>query len=164
MISIIAAMSKNHVIGNHGMIPWKIKGEQKRFRELTIGRTIIMGRISFEEIGYSLPDRKTILISSTRRIEAENCVTVTSLTEALELVKYEKEIFIAGGGSVYSECMPLTDRIYLTVIDREVKGDTFFPEIDSKSFRVIYEKRIEGDTPYTYYTYERNKPIDKQSE
>lgn len=97
MISLIAAVSKNNVIGNKGLIPWHIKGEQKRFKELTTGRTIIMGRKSYEEIGNPLPDRKTVLLSSTKIIKAQNCITAASLQEALKAAEGEEEIFIAGG-------------------------------------------------------------------
>lgn len=157
MISLIAAVSKNNVIGNKGLIPWHIKGEQKRFKELTTGRTIIMGRKSFEEIGKPLPNRKTVLISSTKRIEAKNCITAASFKEALKAAEGEEEIFIAGGGRVYEEAMPYADRIYLTVIDLVTEGDTFFPDFDKLEFTKVYEERIEGEIPYTYYTYERHR-------
>ncbi len=157
MISLIAAVSKNNVIGNKGLIPWHIKGEQKRFKELTTGRTIIMGRKSFEEIGKPLPNRKTVLISSTKRIEAKNCITAASLKEALKAAEGEDEIFIAGGGRVYEEAMLYADKIYLTVIDLVTEGDTFFPDFDKSVFAKVYEERIEGEIPYTYYTYERIK-------
>lgn len=115
MISLIVAVAKNNVIGNNGIIPWKIKGEQKRFKELTVGKTIIMGRKSFEEIGKPLPNRKTILISNTQYIKSENCTTVNSLLEAFELAKDEDEIFVAGGGQIYKESFPYVDKIYITL-------------------------------------------------
>lgn len=154
MISIIAAISKNNVLGNKGIIPWHIKGEQKRFKELTTGKTIIMGRKSFEEIGKPLPNRKTILISNTLSVTDINCITVSNFQEALKAAAGEVEIFIAGGGRVYQEAISVTDRIYLTVIDLAAEGDTYFPEIDDK-FIKVYEERIEGEIPYTYYTYEK---------
>ncbi len=157
MISLIAAVSKNNVIGNKGLIPWHIKGEQKRFKELTTGRTIIMGRKSFEEIGKPLPNRKTVFISSTKLIETKNCITAASFKEALKAAEGEEEIFIAGGGRVYEEAMPYADRIYLTVIELVTEGDTFFPEFDKSEFTKVYEERIEGEIPYTYYTYERRR-------
>ena len=108
MISIIVAVTKNNVIGNKGTMPWKIKGEQRRFKELTTGHTIIVGRKTFEAEGKPLPNRKTIIISKTKNIECENCVTVKALKEALELAKDEKEIFIAGGGEIYRQVLPMT--------------------------------------------------------
>jgi dihydrofolate reductase/dihydrofolate reductase (trimethoprim resistance protein) len=155
MISIIAAISNNNVLGNKGIIPWHVKGEQKRFKELTTGKTIIMGRKSFEEIGKPLPNRKTILISNTLSIADINCITVSNLQDALKTAVGEEEIFIAGGGRVYQEAMTVTDRIYLTVIDLIAEGDTYFPEIDDKKFKKVYEERIEGEISYTYYTYEK---------
>ena len=157
MISIIVAVTKNNVIGNNGIMPWKIKGEQRRFKELTTGHTIIVGRKTFQAEGKPLPNRKTIIISKTKNIECENCVTVKSLKEALELAKDEKEIFIAGGGEIYRQVLPMTDRIYLTIIDKVIEGDVYFPQINEDEFVKTYEERIEGEIPYTYYTYERRK-------
>ena len=130
MISLIVAVSKNNVIGNNGIIPWKIKGEQKRFKELTTGKTIIMGRKSFQEIGRPLPNRKTVVISNTENIVAENCITVKSLIEAFDLVEGEEEVFIAGGGQVYKEALYYSDKIYITVIDKIIDGDVYFPKIN----------------------------------
>jgi len=155
MISIIVAMTKNNVIGNNGLIPWNIKGEQARFKELTLGNTIIMGRRSYEEIGKPLPNRKTILISQTLNVNSANCVTVISLKEALSLVIDEEEVFIAGGGRVYEEAMPLADRLYITVIDIEIKGDTFFPIFNKTEFKKVYEKKIDAQIPYTYFTFDK---------
>ena len=157
MISIIVAVTKDNVIGNNGIMPWKIKGEQRRFKELTTGHTIIVGRKTFQAEGKPLPNRKTIIISKTKNIECENCVTVKSLKEALELAKDEKEIFIAGGGEIYRQVLPMTDRIYLTIIDKVIEGDVYFPQINEDEFVKTYEERIEGEIPYTYYTYERRK-------
>jgi dihydrofolate reductase (trimethoprim resistance protein) len=157
MISLIVAVAKNNVIGYNGIIPWRIKGEQRRFKELTTGKTIIMGRKSFEEIGRPLPNRKTILISNTQNIATENCTTVKSLSEAFDLVKNSDEVFVAGGGQVYKEAYPYADRIYITVIDKIIDGNVYFPTICEDDFVKLYEERIDGDVPYTYYTYERIK-------
>jgi dihydrofolate reductase (trimethoprim resistance protein) len=155
MVSLIVAISKNNVIGNNGIMPWKIKGEQKRFKELTTGKTIIVGRKSFQEIGKPLPNRKTIIISTTENIVTDNCTTVKSLLEAFNLAKDEEEIFIAGGGQVYKEALPYADKIYITIIDKIVEGNVYFPEINKEDFIKTYEERIDGEIPYTYYTYER---------
>ena len=155
MISLIVAVSKNNVIGNNGTIPWKISGEQKRFKELTTGKTIIMGRKSFQEIGRPLPNRRTIVISNTESIEADNCRTVKSLIKGLELVKVETEVFVVGGGQVYKEALPLAEKIYITVIDKIIEGNVYFPQIDKEEFVITYEEKIDGEIPYTYYTYER---------
>lgn len=160
MVSLIVAISKNNVIGNNGIMPWKIKGEQKRFKELTTGKTIIVGRKSFQEIGKPLPNRKTIIISTTENIVTDNCTTVKSLLEAFNLAKDEEEIFIAGGGQVYKEALPYADKIYITIIDKIVEGNVYFPEINKEDFIKTYEERIDGEIPYTYYTYERVRNAD----
>lgn len=157
MISIIVAVTKNNVIGNKGIMPWTIKGEQIRFKELTTGHTIIVGRKTYEAEGKPLPNRKTIVVSTTKNIEGKNCITVKSLEEALELAESEKEIFIAGGGEIYRQALPMTDRIYITIIDKVIEGDVYFPKINEKEFVKTYEERIEGEIPYTYYTYERKR-------
>jgi dihydrofolate reductase len=156
MIALIAAMSKNYVIGNKGVIPWKIKGEQKRFKELTTGKTVIMGKRSFEEIGRPLPNRKTILVSSTMSYEDENCTTAGSLEEAITLAG-NSDVFVAGGEMLYKEALPLVDRMYLTVIDIEVEGDTFFPSFLEEDFIITSEELFEGEIPYRYLTYERKR-------
>lgn len=156
MLSMIVAISKNYVIGNKGQIPWRIKGEQKRFKELTTGNTVIMGRRSFQEIGHPLPNRRTILVSRTFSCEEENCTTVESLWEALALARPEKnEVFVAGGGMLYREALPYAKRLYVTHIELEVEGDTFFPRFDRSEFQKMSEERVEGDIPYTYTVYER---------
>jgi len=154
MIALIVAMSKNHVIGNKGKIPWKIAGEQRRFKELTTGNTVIMGKHSFEEIGRPLPNRKTIIISSILSYEDENCRTAASLKEAIRL-SGSTDIYIAGGEQLYKEALPIVDRMYLTLIEQEVEGDTYFPEFNEKEFVLIEEEYYEGDIPYRYLIYER---------
>ncbi len=156
MISAIVAMSKNRVIGRNGMIPWRIKGEQKRFKELTTGNVIIMGRKSYDEIGHPLPNRDTVLISRSKKVETENCHTVSTPFEALEYLRgCDKNIYVAGGASVYEDFMPFVDRIYLTVVDLEIPdGDRFFPEFE-REFEVVDSQRVEGEIPYTYYIYDR---------
>ena len=155
MISLIVAYAKNHVIGNKGCIPWRIKGEQKRFKELTTGNVVIMGRRSYEEIGHPLPNRMNIIVSNTKRFEAENCMTASSLEEAIRLAG-DREIFISGGARLYEEAMPLVEKMYVTEIECEIEGDTYFPDFDKEQFdKEIVERHDEGETPYTYVTYTR---------
>lgn len=104
MIALIVAYANNQVIGNKGCIPWKIKGEQKRFRELTMGNVVIMGRRSYEEIGKPLPGRTTIVISNTKKFDYDNCLTAKTLEEAIELAG-DKDIYIAGGVRLYEESL-----------------------------------------------------------
>lgn len=155
IISMIAAMSKNRVIGNGLEIPWKIKGEQKRFKELTTGQTIIMGRKTYGSIGRPLPNRKTIVISKSAK-EITGCEVYSSLDEALIMVNVD-ELFIVGGGTIYKQALPYTDRVYLTIIDKEYNGDVFFPKFEEDFVLEYLPELINGDPSYTYYTYIRKK-------
>lgn len=154
MIALIVAYTKNRVIGNKGCIPWKIKGEQKRFRELTTGNVVVMGRRSYEEIGRPLPNRTTIVISNTRNFDCENCMTAKSLAEALELAG-DRKVYISGGARLYEEALPLVEKMYITEIDAEIEGDTYFPVFDEALFEKEINERVEGEIPYTYVTYTR---------
>ena len=155
MISLIVAYAKNHVIGNKGCIPWRIKGEQKRFKELTTGNVVIMGRRSYEEIGHPLPNRMNIIVSNTKKFEAENCMTAGSLKEAIEMAG-DREIFISGGARLYEESLPYVEKMYVTEIDCEIEGDTYFPDFDQSQYdKEIVERHDEGDIHYTYVTYTR---------
>lgn len=120
-----------------------------------MGKTVIMGRKTFESIGSPLPGRKTVVISKSKKYEFENCITVDSLYDALLLTKDEEEVFIAGGGRVYEESLPLADRIYLTVIEKEYEGNVYFPKFDLDLFQKTFEQKVCDDIDYTYYTYER---------
>lgn len=154
MISLIVAYAKDKVIGNEGIIPWKIKGEQSRFKELTTGNVVIMGRRSYEEIGKPLPNRTTIVISTTKNFDTVNCMTATSLSEALQLAG-EKDVYISGGNRVYEEALPLVEKMYITEIDADVKGDPFFPTFNEQDFTKETVKVVAGDIPYSYITYTR---------
>lgn len=154
MIALIVAYAKNRVIGKGGQIPWKIKGEQKRFKELTIGNVVIIGRRSFEEIGKALPNRDTIVISSTQTYDAHNCMTASSLSEALQIAG-DRDVYISGGVQLYKEAIGLVDKMYVTEIDLEIEGDTYFPTFDESDFCKQCNEHISGEIPYTYITYTR---------
>lgn len=152
MIAIIAAYAKNRVIGRGGKIPWDIKGEQNRFKELTTGNVVVMGRKTYEEIGRPLPGRDTIVLSKTSKYEGEHCQTARTLEEALQLA-YGRDIYISGGEGVYREALDLADVLYITEIETEIEGDTFFPEFDPIKYIKRTDARQNGDIPYTYITY-----------
>lgn len=156
MIALIVAYSKDRVIGNKGQIPWKIKGEQKRFKELTTGNVVIMGRRSYEEIGTPLPDRYTIVISRTKKYEADNCTTAASLKEAIQLAG-DREIYISGGAALYKEAINIVEKMYITEIDAVIEGDTYFPEFNCNEFTKKIDCHIEGEISYDYVTYIRKK-------
>lgn len=156
MIGLIVAYANNRVIGNKGCIPWRIKGEQKRFRELTTGNVVIMGRRSYEEIGRPLPNRTTIVVSGTKNFDAENCMTAKSLQEAIEMAG-DRDIYISGGAGIYEAALPFVEKMYITEVDLEVEGDTFFPEFNPDDFVKEINETFEGEIPYTYVTYTRKK-------
>ena len=156
MIGLIVAYAKNKVIGNEGRIPWKIKGEQRRFKELTTGNVVIMGRRSYEEIGRPLPNRFTIVVSATAKYEAENCITVSSVEEAL---KYAKEVrpfenvYFAGGAGIYKEGIKYAEKLFVTEVELEPQGDTFFPDFDEKEYVKTVDEFVDGEIPFSYVTY-----------
>lgn len=152
---LIAAMAKNRVIGRDNTIPWHIPGEQQRFKAITMGHTLIMGRKTFESIGRPLPGRKTIVVSRNPEYRAPGCLVAQSLTAAMALCPKEETIFIAGGGQIYQEALPLAESIYLTVLDREVEGEILFPELDPNQFTKISEERVEGTESYTFTVFAR---------
>lgn len=156
MIALIVAYAKNQVIGNKGRIPWKIKGEQRRFKELTTGNVVIMGRRSYEEIGKPLPNRTTIVVSNTANFDGENCFTAKSLNEAIKLAG-NKDIYISGGAKLYEEALPLVEKMYITEIDCDIDGDTYFPPFGSEQFVKDINEKFEGEFPYTYVTYTRKQ-------
>lgn len=159
MLALIVAFSKNRVIGHNGRIPWNIEGEKKRFKELTTGNVVIMGRRTFEEIGRPLPNRYTVVVSTTKRYEYENCTTATSLEAAIKVAKNKfgdmRNIYISGGSRLYEEAIDMVERMYITEIEGEVEGDTYFPEFDEDKFERIEEMHVDGEMPYTYVTYVR---------
>ena len=157
MIGLIVARSKNNVIGKTGEIPWRIKGEQKQFRELTTGNVVIMGRKSYEEIGHPLPKRKNIIVSKSKNFTGENLVTVGSLQEALDISKGEN-VYISGGYGLFKEALPLVDKMYITEVDITVdNGDVFFPEFDSNEFDMVIGETEGNNIKYTRTIYTRKK-------
>ncbi|TCT15602.1 dihydrofolate reductase [Natranaerovirga pectinivora] len=155
IISHIVAIAKNYVIGKDNDIPWRVPGEQLRFKELTMGKTVIMGRKTYESLGNKLKGRNIIVVSNTMDDNSDLYKVVKSIHEALEMVDGE-EVFIAGGGQLYKDTIDIADRIYITILDEEIDGTIFYPKLDSNKYHTTYKKHVpEGIIPYTYYTYER---------
>ena len=159
MLALIVAYSDNRVIGDKGRIPWTLENEKKRFKELTTGNVVIMGRRTYEEIGKPLPNRYTIIVSKTRFYESEASTTAGSYNEAVTIAKEkfhgQKDIFIAGGEQLYREAIEYVDRMYITKIHANIDGDTYFPEFDESKFEQHIDAHIEEIIPYTYITYVR---------
>ena len=158
LISHIVAMASNRVIGNRGEIPWKIPGEQKMFKEITMGHTIVMGRKTYEAIGRPLPGRTNIVVTRQADYQAPGCKVVHDIKIALESCPPdESEVFIIGGGQIYEETISIADRIYLTVLPKEVSGDTYFPEFSESDFEIKKSDFIDAVEPYHFYIYEKVK-------
>ncbi len=154
--SLIVAMASNSVIGHNGGIPWRIPGEQKMFKEITMGHSLIMGRKTYETIGRALPGRTNIVISRQTDYEAPDCIVVNDLNSALQACDPdESEAFIIGGGQIFRDTISSADRIYLSVLPREVHGDTYFPAFSESDFEIIKSGFIDAVVPYYFYIYER---------
>jgi dihydrofolate reductase len=156
-ISIIAAIGKNRELGKGNELIWRISADLKRVKELTTGHPIIMGRKTFDSIGYPLPHRTNIIISRTQT-DIEGCLVFDSLTKAIETAKAidAHEIFIFGGASIYADTLPIVDRLYLTVIEAEDEhADAFFPDFSEFTQILKQEVHTEHDPPYTWLTLEK---------
>jgi dihydrofolate reductase len=144
VLSAIVAVAKNGVIGKEGGLPWYLPAELARFKQITMGHAIIMGRKTHESIGRALPGRTNIVITRDKDYKAaEGCIVANSLVEAIEKAKKSEganEVFIIGGASVYQEAMPLLERIYLTKVDADIKGDKFFKYSPSEWKQISSEK------------------------
>ncbi len=164
MISLIVAYAKNRVIGNKGRIPWSLPSDQQRFKEITQGSIIIMGRRTFEEIykkfGHGLPGRENLVISKNQIFEGKGFRTVRDLQSALDYAKNhfpEKDVYICGGQSIYQEAISsgIVEKFYLTEIDSEFEGDTYFPEFEKKDLKIIKKEKISDSLQYTFIIYSR---------
>ena len=157
MINLIAAVSKNWVIGNNNSLIWKLPADLRRFKEITSGHPVIMGRKTYESIGRPLPNRRNIIITRDENYTVSGCEITHSLTDALDLVK-DSEVFIIGGGEIYQQSMSIADRIYLTVVHEDFNGDTYFPEIGDEWIKVKREDHQPDEKnqyKYSFIDYEK---------
>lgn len=163
MISMIAAAGENNTLGKEGDLLWHLPDDFKRFKKLTSGHPIIMGRKTFDTFPKLLPDRTHIIITRQKDFEAEGCIVVNSMEKALEHAKKAKgheEIWIIGGGEIYALGLPIADKIELTRIHHKFEGgDAFFPEFDLKNWDLVAEHQHPTDEKhkqsFTYLTYRR---------
>jgi dihydrofolate reductase len=151
-ISIITALARNGVIGLDNTLPWHLPEDLKRFRALTMGHHIIMGRKTFESLGRLLPGRTTVIVSRNPGYVAEGAVVAFSLQQAIAACGNDPEIFVIGGAELYREALSRADRLYLTEIDAEFNGDAFFPDFDRSVWReTLREKHVsESGLSYSY--------------
>jgi dihydrofolate reductase len=136
-ISLIVAMSRNRVIGRGNAIPWRIPAELARFKQLTMGHHIVMGRKTWESIGRLLPGRTTIIVTRNPDLRVPGALIAGSLPQALQLAAGDDEIFVIGGAEIFRLALPLAQRIYLTTVGIDVDGDTFMPPIDPAAWRCV---------------------------
>ena len=157
-IHIVAARSKNNIIGRGLEIPWRVKGEQKLFKDITLGGTLIMGRLTFESVGRALPGRTTIIITRDVDYHQDDCIIAHGLDQAINLAhELGNTIYIAGGGEIYRQALPLTDMVHLTTIDLEVEGNVSFPDFPTAEFEKIGEQFFESNIDYIHQKYKRIK-------
>jgi dihydrofolate reductase len=165
-ISLIAALASNRVIGRDGGLPWHLPPDLRRFKRLTLGHTMILGRKTYESIGRALPGRSMVVVTRQADYAVPEGVRVApSVEEALRLARErdpQGEVFIAGGAELYRLTLPIADRLELTRIEQEFAGDTFFPEFDEADWRLVEEERHESgeSSPfaYSFQTWERARP------
>ena len=150
IITLIAAMDKNGVIGNKGKLPWNMPADMKYFRDNTRGKPVIMGRKTYESIGRPLPDRPNIIITHDQNYKAEGCIIVNSSDEALKAAGNAEEVMIIGGSQIYKEFLPKVNRMYLTFIDAKFEGDTYFPEYKIEEWKETSYEEHERDAENQY--------------
>jgi dihydrofolate reductase len=150
-LSLIAAMAQNGVIGIDNRLPWRLPEDLKRFKSITLGHVLIMGRKTFQSIGKALPGRDTIVVSRSREFAAPGARVVASLDAALAAAG-DGEVFIAGGAELYAQTIARADRLYLTVLDAPFDGDARFPAFDERLWRVRERERRDG---FEFRVYER---------
>ncbi len=149
-ISVIAAMSENRVIGRDGALPWHLPTDLARFKSITTGHTVIMGRKTFESVGQPLPNRRTIVITRNNDYQCAGVFIAHSLDEALDHAAREDEIFILGGEAVYQMALSRADCLYLTIIHATIEGDTYFPTFDFDDWKLVEDERHEADDRHAY--------------
>lgn len=157
-ISIVAAKSLNNVIGNDDKIPWRVKGEQKLFKDLTMGGCMIMGRKTFESIGRPLPGRTTIIVTRNTTYTSEGCECVSDIPSAITLARSKNTpIHIIGGGEIYRQTLELNiaDILHITTIQAEVEGNVYFPKIPEGEFTVVEKKEYHSNIDYIYECFQR---------
>ena len=158
IVSLIIAVDENRGIGKENRLPWHLGRDINRFRELTMGHYLLMGRKTWESIGRPLVGRTSIVVTNNRQFFREDCVVVHSLKEGMQYADAcgETELFIVGGGEIFEQALPIADKVYLTQIHAIVQADVFFPEFDMRFWedidRVNYPSDANNQFPFTFVT------------
>ena len=168
MVSLIVAMTRNRVLGRDGDMPWRLSADLKRFKKITMGHPLIMGRKTFDSIGRPLPGRTTIVVSRSGVIDDPNVAVARGFDEAVQIARDsagggsdDGEVFITGGAQIYELALPFVERIYLTQIHCTLEGDTFFPELDWGPWELLSQEDHRADErnnyDYSFLIYQRRK-------
>jgi dihydrofolate reductase len=159
-VSLLVAMAKNRVIGADNKMPWHLSSDLKRFKALTMGHHMVMGRKTFESIGRALPGRTSVVVSRNPLWRFAGVVTVDSLQKALALAGADDEVFVIGGEQIFREALPFADRILLTEIDREFAGDVFFPPLSTRDWRETASEELVDEASGLHYI---NRTLERQA-
>ncbi|WAK02204.1 dihydrofolate reductase [Methylobacter sp. YRD-M1] len=160
-ISLIVAMASNRVIGINNQLPWHLSADLKRFRQITMGSPILMGRKTYESIGRPLPGRTNVIISRDPDYKQEGCLVFNDIETAIESCGQKfQEIFVIGGSELYKSMLPMADTLYVTLINKEFSGDAFFPELDTRHWAEVSREDIDNDPDagfsYSFIKYEKS--------
>ena len=159
LVSIIAAMDRNRLIGKENQLPWHLPADLAHFKQVTMGKPIIMGRKTYESIGRALPGRTNIVLTRSSDFNAEGVLTANTLEQALDYVSSEDEVMIIGGSAIYELTLPRADQLYLTYVENSFEGDAWFPDFDLEQWHVIASEEHSADeknsSAYRFVTYAR---------
>ncbi|CAG4884944.1 Dihydrofolate reductase type 3 [Georgfuchsia toluolica] len=157
LLTLIAAVARNGIIGRNNTLPWRLPEDLKHFKALTTGHPIVMGRKTWESLGQPLPGRHNIVITRDAAYHAAGATVVNSLEGALHLANDAEELFVIGGAEIYRLALPLADRLQLTELDADFAGDTHFPDVDRITWRETIRERHRSASSfdYAFVTYER---------
>lgn len=150
MLTIIAALDRNRLIGRDGGLPWRLPDDLRRFKQLTLGKPIVMGRRTHESIGGPLPGRRNLVLSRDPAYRAGGCEVLSGLDAALAACGPDEELIVMGGSALYRDALPLADRLYLTEVDTAAEGDTWFPEFDRSAWRERSREPHPADDRHPY--------------
>ena len=159
-ISFIAAVSDNDVIGRDNKLPWRQSADLKRFKALTLGHHLLLGRKTFDSLDMELAGRTIVVITRDAAFRSDGVLVAQSIEQAIDLASLDSEIFIGGGSQIFEQSLHLADRMYITRIHAEIEGDAFFPEFDDVTeWNLVDSEHYEADAknqyPYSFLTYER---------
>lgn len=148
-LAVIVAVAKNGVIGNNNELPWRLRADLQWFKKITTGNTVVMGRKTYESIGRPLPNRDNIVLSRSRQTEIDGCTVCKDIDSALN-AGTRGDLFVIGGAELYRRTLPLADRLFLTVVDASVEGDTWLPFVDLDDWSRVSTERVTADEHNQY--------------